>query len=60
MNSQKLAEISARIFGNVIGNGLRSGRKVLSRPLVGEKMVAWYPPTIEENDALFEDPEEKR
>jgi small subunit ribosomal protein S33 len=60
MSSQKLAEVSARIFGNIIGNGLRSGRKLLSRPLVGEKVVAWYPKTLQENDALFEDPAEKR
>ena len=33
------------------GNGLRSGRKVLRRPLMGQKIVDWYP-----GDPLKADP----
>ncbi|PSC67922.1 28S ribosomal mitochondrial-like [Micractinium conductrix] len=40
---ESLEQIRARIFGTHIGNGLRSGRKVLRRPLLGQKLVDWYP-----------------
>ncbi|GMH42503.1 hypothetical protein BSKO_10422 [Bryopsis sp. KO-2023] len=35
-------EIRARVFGYHIGNGLRSGRKVLRKKLVGERIVNYY------------------
>lgn len=55
-----VAEATARIFGNVIGNGLRSGHKVLRAKLVGDKIASWYPKPVEKLDPLFEDPEESR
>ncbi|KAK3272159.1 hypothetical protein CYMTET_19529 [Cymbomonas tetramitiformis] len=56
---QKLAELSARIFGNAIGNGLPSGHKVLRKPLIGEKVASYYPIAIEKFDPFFEDPDEE-
>lgn len=53
-----VVEASARIFGNVIGDGLRSGHKVLRSKLIGEKVVAWYPVPLEKLDPMFEDPKE--
>lgn len=35
------------------GNGLRSGRKVLRRPLLGAKLAAWYPPDPIKHDPLM-------
>ncbi len=55
-----VVEASARIFGNVIGNGLRSGHKVLRSKLVGEKLVSWYPKPVEKFDPMFLDPNEER
>lgn len=37
------------------GNGLRSGRKVLRRPLLGAKLAAWYPPDPIKRDPLMLD-----
>jgi small subunit ribosomal protein S33 len=48
-----LEQIRARIFGTHIGNGLRSGRKVLRRPLKGEQLKAWYPPDPVKHDPLM-------
>lgn len=55
-------QIQARIFGNHIGNGLRSGRKVLSKVLMGNKVASYYMDTINQrDDPLFVDMEaEKR
>ncbi|CAI5489764.1 unnamed protein product [Closterium sp. NIES-64] len=55
-----VAEASARIFGNVIGNGLRSGHKVLSQKLIGDKVVAWYPEPVQKMDPLYVDPTEPK
>ena len=57
---QRLAATAARIFGNVIGNGERSGRKWLERPLIGERVASYYPTSISATDPLYEDPLEKR
>lgn len=57
---QRLAATAARIFGNVIGTGERSGRKWLERPLIGERVATYYPTSISATDPLYEDPLEKR
>lgn len=46
---KELQEIRARVFGEHVGNGSRSGRKVLARPLKGPSMLNWYlqyPPNL--------------
>ena len=53
-----VVEASARIFGNVIGNGLRSGHKILRKQLVCHHVVGWYPEPISKSDPMFEDPKE--
>jgi Mitochondrial ribosomal subunit S27 len=61
--ARRVAETAARIFGNVLGNGLRSGRKYLARPLVGDKVLAYYPQyaaAARQYDPMFEDPDEKQ
>ena len=55
-----VAEASARIFGSVIGNGLRSGHKVLRSKLIGDKVLEWYPTPIQKTDPLFVDPNEPK
>ena len=35
------------------GNGLRSGRKVLRRKLVGPTLVGWYPQDMTKTDPLL-------
>ncbi|EFN51343.1 hypothetical protein CHLNCDRAFT_55205 [Chlorella variabilis] len=50
---ESLEQIRARIFGTHIGNGLRSGRKVLRRPLLGQKLVDYYPPDPIKADPLM-------
>lgn len=50
---ESLEQVRARIFGTHIGNGLRSGRKVLRRPLIGSKLVAWYPEDPSKRDPLM-------
>jgi small subunit ribosomal protein S33 len=50
---ESLEEIRARIFGNRIGNGLRSGAKLLKKKLVGEKIANYYPKPIAKNDPMF-------
>ena len=56
--AKRVAETAARIFGNWIGNGERSGRKVLRKHLIGEQLATYYPEPI--YDPLFEDPDDKR
>ncbi|KAH7430202.1 hypothetical protein KP509_09G088200 [Ceratopteris richardii] len=43
---QGVAEATARIFGHVIGNGMRSGHKILRRKPIGKKVLEWYPPSV--------------
>lgn len=52
---ESLEEIRARIFGNHIGNNLRSGRKLLRRRLIGEKVASYYPEPISKIDPMFVD-----
>jgi small subunit ribosomal protein S33 len=58
--ARKIAETAARIFGNVLGTPERSGRKLLNKPLIGERVASYYPERIEATDPLFEDPLERR
>lgn len=39
---EQIAEIRQRVFGTHIGNGLPSGRKLLRKKLIGEKVAAYY------------------
>lgn len=39
---QQIAEVRQRVFGTHIGNGLPSGRKLLRKKLMGEKIAAYY------------------
>ncbi|BBN09678.1 small subunit ribosomal protein S33 [Marchantia polymorpha subsp. ruderalis] len=55
-----VVQAAARIFGNVIGNGLQSGRKVLTQKIIGQKIVEWYPTPMQDVDPCFDDPSEKR
>ena len=50
---ETMDEIRARIFGSHIGNGLRSGRKVLRGKLLGTKIAAYYPKDIMKADPLM-------
>jgi len=50
---ESIEQIRSRIFGTHIGNGLRSGRKVLRAPLLGEKLAAYYPEDIIKSDPLM-------
>ena len=58
--AKKLAEAASRIFGTVIANAERSGRKLLARPLIGEKIAAYYgDKPIGMSDPLYENPMEE-
>lgn len=54
---QTLLEIRHRIFGDSIGNNLPSGRKVLRKKLVGEKVASYYglDQKLEREDPFFVD-----
>lgn len=52
---ETIEQVRARIFGNHIGDGLRSGRKVLRRPLIGEQLTSYYPPNWFAGDPLLVD-----
>ena len=52
---ESIEEIRSRIFGTHIGNGLRSGRKILRRKLIGEKIAAYYPEDILKVDPFMPD-----
>lgn len=57
-HAKRVAETAARIFGNWIGNGQRSGRKVLRQKMIGEEIASYYMEPIK--DPLLEDPMEAR
>lgn len=42
ISDKQIADIRQRVFGTHIGNGLPSGRKILRKKLVGEKIAAYY------------------
>lgn len=54
---QTLLEIRHRIFGDHIGNNLPSGRKVLRKKLVGDRVASYYGPDkkLEREDPFFVD-----
>ena len=52
---ESLDEIRSRIFGSHIGNGLRSGRKILRKKLVGDKIANYYLEPISKLDPMFVD-----
>jgi len=46
--SAELAECSRLVFGNApVTHGVRSGRKLLRKKLIGPALVAWYPRSAE-------------
>lgn len=51
--AETLEQIRSRIFGTHIGNGLQSGRKLLRKKLVGEKILSYYPVPLSKGDPLF-------
>jgi len=57
---ETLEEVQSRIFGTHIGNGLRSGRKVLRKKLLGEKIAAYYPEDILKSDPFMPDLQAER
>ena len=50
---ETIEQIRSRIFGTHIGNGLQSGRKLLRKKLVGEKIASYYPVPLSKGDPLF-------
>lgn len=42
VSEEEIAKIRQRVFGTHIGNGLPSGRKILRKKLVGEKIASYY------------------
>lgn len=53
---QTLQQIRARVFGEHIGNGLPSGRKLLRKKLMGAKMASYYGNhDLERSDPFLED-----
>lgn len=57
---EPIEQVRARIFGNHIGDGLRSGRKILARPLIGPKVASYYPPNWFAGDPLLLDLEAEK
>lgn len=57
---ENFREIQAEIFDYHIGDGRRSGRKMLSKKLIGEKVDNYYMEPISKLDPLFDDPVQKR
>ncbi|KAI8110004.1 hypothetical protein M9434_001280 [Picochlorum sp. BPE23] len=58
--SETLEEVRARIFGHHIGDGLRSGRKILAKPLIGDQVASYYPEDWFAGDPLLLDVEAER
>lgn len=57
---ERIEHVRARIFGNHIGDGLRSGRKILARPLIGPKVASYYPSDWFAGDPLLVDLEAEK
>ena len=55
-----LEQIRSRIFGTHIGNGLRSGRKVLRKRLIGDRVASYYPEPVAKYDPMFVDMDMER
>ena len=58
--SETIEEVRARIFGHHIGDGLRSGRKILAKPLIGDRVASYYPEDWFAGDPLLLDVEAER
>lgn len=58
--SETIEEVRARIFGHHIGDGLRSGRKILAKPLIGDQVASYYPEDWFAGDPLLVDMEAER
>jgi hypothetical protein len=59
----KLLELTARVFGYHVGNGMPSGRKILAQQLNWTRILDYHPaplhkPDPHTRDELFEDPDE--
>lgn len=52
---ESLEQVRSRIFGTHIGNGLRSGRKVLRKKLMSAKLLEYYPTSISKQDPFMLD-----
>ncbi|KAM7268042.1 hypothetical protein ACFE04_010208 [Oxalis oulophora] len=47
-------EARARIFGHMLNpTGQRTAHKILRKKLIGEKVAAWYPHDIKEDDPML-------
>ena len=62
VTKEYLDQARFKIFGTYIGNGLRSGRKVLRKNLIGEKVMSWYPHTalhgkVHKRDKMWAEPD---
>ena len=53
---EEVRAVSAEIFGNHLGDGKRSGRKVLRRKRLGPVFAEWYGEDFARMDNLFDDP----
>lgn len=51
----ELDQLRSKIFGTHIGNNLRSGRKLLRKPLKGDKVASYYLEPLGKADPLFVD-----
>jgi small subunit ribosomal protein S33 len=52
-----LKQAAARIFGNTWNpSSIRTGSKVLNRPVIGDQLVEYYPETIRALTGDFVDP----
>jgi len=56
----EIARKAAEIFGHHVGNGLPSGRKVLRKAMIGDKLVEYYPRSLVKMDPLMTDPDDTR
>lgn len=56
----EIARKAAEIFGHHVGNGLPSGRKVLRKAMIGDKLVEYYPRSLVKMDPLMVDPDDTR
>ena len=55
---ETLEEIRARVFETHVGNGRRSGRRPLLRPLKGSWIADWYFEVRPNDMPMLEDPRE--
>ena len=51
----EVRQLQTLIFGTHFGDGQRTGRKLLRKALVGEKVAKYYPEPLSLSDPLFVD-----